>query len=290
MVEHPLVFLARHGARQVAALLAHERVGRVLVHDRDRHVTNRLPHQVQHATRIIRMPRQHQVAHDDTALHEPVVVHQLSPAALNLACHLRQARHGNARVVLNMRERLRKPRIGILKVSEPHINQAAQRGHGTRPLIATRVVDDRNGQPALPCRGNRSRQQMRIMRRRHQIDVIGALVLQLKHNLDQALGRNLKTEIARRDLVVLAVNALERTAAKEDRSRAGLARDGRLLPHMERRAGDLERVVGAAHAARALIARRTATARTQMTGGRKKFGQRRRHETMLQNNDSAAQT
>jgi len=59
---------------------------------------------------------------------------------------------------------------------------------------------------------------------------------------------------------------------------------------MERRAGDLKRVVGAAHATRALAARRTATARTQMAGGRKKFGQRRRHKNMLQNNDSAAQT
>ena len=236
------------------------------------------------------MPRQHQVAHDDAALYEPVVVHQLSPAALNLACHLRKARHGDARVILNMRKRLRKLRIGIFKVGEPHVDQITQGRNDTRPLIATRVVDDRDNQPALPCRGNRGRQQMRIMRRRHQVDVVGALVLQLQHNLDQALGRNLKTEIARRDLVVLTVNALERTAAKENRARASLARDGRLLPHMERRAGDLERIVGAAHATRASIACHAATARTQMTGRRKKFGQRRRHETMLQNNDSAAQT
>ena len=128
------------------------------------------------------------------------------------------------------------------------------------------------------------------MRRRHQVDVVGTLVLQLQHNLDQTLGRNLKTEIARRDLVVLAVDAFERATAKENRARAGLARDGRLLPHMKRGAGHLERVVSTADAVRALIARRTATARTQMAGGRKKFGQRRRHKTMLQNNDSAAQT
>ena len=230
------------------------------------------------------------MAHDNAALHKAIIVHQLSPATFDLLRHLRQARHGHARVVLNMRQRLRKRRIGIFKVGEPHIHQVAQRGHGTRPLIATRVVDDRNGQPALPCRGNRGRQQMRIMRRRHQIDIVGALILQLQHNLDQALGRDLETEIACRDLVVLTVDAFERTAAKEDRARAGLARDGRLLPHMERRTSDLERIVGAAHATRASIARRTATARTQMTGGRKKFGQRRRHETMLQNNDSAAQT
>jgi len=59
---------------------------------------------------------------------------------------------------------------------------------------------------------------------------------------------------------------------------------------MKRRAGHPERVVSTAYAARALIARRTATARTQMAGGRKKFGQGRRHKNMLQNNDSAAQT
>ena len=49
MVEDLLVLLARHGTRQVSALLAHERIGRVLVHDRDRHIAHRLPHQVQHA-------------------------------------------------------------------------------------------------------------------------------------------------------------------------------------------------------------------------------------------------
>ena len=236
------------------------------------------------------MPRQHQVTHDHTALHEPVLVHQLSPAAIDLASHLGQTRHGHARVVLNMRKRLRKPRVGILKVGKPHVDQIAERRHCTRPLIAARVVDNRDVQPALPSCGNRGRQQVSIMRRRHQVDVIGALLLQLQHNLDQALGRNLKAKIAGRDLVVLAVDTFERTAAKENRTRAGLARNGRLLPHMKRRAGHLECVVSTAHAARALIARRTATARTQMAGGRKKFGQRRRHKNMLQNNDSAAQT
>jgi hypothetical protein len=59
---------------------------------------------------------------------------------------------------------------------------------------------------------------------------------------------------------------------------------------MERRTRNFERVIGAAHASCARIARRTATARTQMAGGRKKFGQRRRHKYMLHNNDSAAQT
>ena len=189
-----------------------------------------------------------------------------------------------------MRERLRKPRIGIFKVGKPHVDQVTQGSHGTRALITARVVDDRDVQPALPCRGNRGRQQVSIMRRSHEVDIVGALVLQLQHNLDQALGRNLKPKIARRDLVVLAVDAFERTAAKENRARAGLTRDGRLLPHMERRAGDLKRVVGAAHAVRALVACRAATAWTQMAGGRKKFSQRRRHKTMLQNNDSAAQT
>ena len=188
-----------------------------------------------------------------------------------------------------MRERLRKPRIGIFKVGKPHINQVTQGSHGTRPLIAARVVDDRDVQPALPRCGNRGRQQVSMMRRSHQVDVVGTLVLKLQHNLDQTLGRNLKTEIARRNLVVLAVDAFERTAAKENRARAGLTRDGRLLPHMKRRAGDLKRVVGAAHATRALVACRAATAWTQMAGGRKKFGQRRRHKNMLQNNDSAAQ-
>ena len=290
MVEHLLVLLARHGTCQLAALLAHECIGRVLVHDRNRHVAHRLPHQVQHAARIVRMTRQHQVTHDHTALHEPIVVHQLSPAALDLARHLCQARHGHARVILNMRKRLRKPGIGIFKVGEPHINQVTQGSHGTRPLIAARVVDDRDVQPALPHCGNRGRQQVSIMRRSHQVDVVGTLVLQLQHNLDQALGRNLEPKIARRDLMVLAIDAFERAAAKEDRARTGLARDRRLLPHMERRAGDLKRVVGAAHTTRALVACRAATAWTQMAGRRKKIGQRRRHKNMLQNNNSAAQT
>ena len=169
------------------------------------------------------MSRQHQMAHNHAALHEPVLVHQLSPAALDLARHLSQARHGHTWVVLYMRERLRKRRVGIFKVGEPHINQVTQGSHGTRTLITARVVDDRDVQPARPCRGNRGRQQVRVVRRRHQINIVRTLALQLQHNLDQALGRNLKTEIARRDLVVLTVDAFERTAAKENRARAGLA-------------------------------------------------------------------
>ena len=113
------------------------------------------------------MSRQHQMAHNHAALHEPVLVHQLSPAALNLARHLGQARHGHTRVVLNMRERLRKPRIGIFKVGKPYIDQIAERRHGTRALITARIVDDWDGQPARPCRANRSRQQVRVVRRRH---------------------------------------------------------------------------------------------------------------------------
>ena len=46
MVEHLLILLARYGARQIAALFTHEGIGRVLVHDRDRHIAHRLPHQV----------------------------------------------------------------------------------------------------------------------------------------------------------------------------------------------------------------------------------------------------
>ena len=134
-----------------------------------------------------------------------------------------------------MRKRLRKPSIGIFKVGEPHIDQVAQRRHGTRTLVTTRVVDDWDDQPAHPCSGNRSRQQVRIVRRRHQIDVVRTLVLQFQHNLDQALRRNLKPKIAGRDLVILAVDTFKRAAAKEDRARTGFARDRRLLPHMKRR-------------------------------------------------------
>ena len=121
-------------------------------------------------------------------LHEPVLVHQLSPAALNLARHLRQARHGHTRVVLNVGERLRKPRIGMFKVGKPHVDQIAKRRHGTRALITARVVDDWDGQPARPCRGNRSRQQVRVVCRRHQVNIARTLVLQLQHNLDQRSG------------------------------------------------------------------------------------------------------
>ena len=57
---------------------------------------------------------------------------------------------------------------------------------------------------------------MGVMGRRHQVDVEGALILQLEHDLNQALRSDLDTEAAGRDLVVLAVDALERAAAKED--------------------------------------------------------------------------
>ena len=80
------------------------------------------------------------------------------------------------------------------------------------------------------------------MSRGHEIDIEGALILEFQHDLGESLGRNIDAEVSRRNLVILAIDAFERTSAEEHGARTRLARDGRLLPKMQRRTGKPQRV------------------------------------------------
>ena len=77
--------------------------------------------------------------------------------------------------------------------------------------------------------------------RRHEVNVVRALVLQLEHHLGKALGCDLEPETLLRYLVVLAEHAPQRASREEDRPGARLPRYGRLLPEVERAPCDPQR-------------------------------------------------
>ena len=91
---------------------------------------------------------------------------------------------------------------------------------------------------------------MGIVRRRDEIDIEGALVLELQHDLHQTLRLDLEAEVPRRNLMVLAKDAFEGATAKENGARSCLAGNGRLFPHVQSGASHTQGVIGAANASR----------------------------------------
>ena len=95
MIEHELVLILRHGASEIAAGSAHGGIRRVLIHDRNGDVANRVPDEIEHTARILGMPRQHEMAHDDSAHPGAICASGSSPMALKLPRHLNERALGD---------------------------------------------------------------------------------------------------------------------------------------------------------------------------------------------------
>ena len=158
--------------------------------------------------------------------------------------------------------------VGILEVGKPDIHEPLELADRVQALVAARVVDNRYRKPARTRRGKCLRQQVCPVCGSHQVDVERTLVLKFEHDLGKPVRCNLKTKVAGRDLVVLAVDALERAPAKEHGPRTRLARDGRLLPKVKGSARELERRPRTAYADLAGRTVGAAAARTEFAGGK----------------------
>lgn len=75
-----------------------------------------------------------------------------------------------------------------------------------------------------------------------QVDVVGALLLQLQKNLCQPLDADLLAKMSCADGVVLAEDAAQRAAGKKDRPGALLTADTGFLPKVQSGAGKLDRI------------------------------------------------
>ena len=134
------------------------------------------------------------------------------PAALICETDLGERGGRDVRIIRHVGQAARERGVGVFEIGEPHAHQSGKLCDRLHALVAAGVVDDRDLEAAPARRADRGGQQMGVMGRRHQVDVEGALILQLEHDLNQALRSDLDTEAAGRDLVVLAVDALERAA------------------------------------------------------------------------------
>ena len=132
---------------------------------------------------------------------------------------------------------------------------------------------DRLKAAAVPHDGHAERLLQRLqdgiheLRAGDQIDVVRLVLDQPVEYRAQPLRRNGAPEAAAADLIVLAVDAAQRTAAEEHRARAARAADARFLVKVKRRAGQHGRFAHLAKAAalarRFIAALHAAAARTQ---------------------------
>ena len=110
------------------------------------------------------------------------------------------------------------------------------------------------------------------MRRRDEVDVERALLLQLQAHLAQALDAHLRARLARGDHRVLAVDTAQRAVREEHRAAAARPADGRLLPEMQRRPRRIQFCRNLAEAGLSMFPVRPAVSRAEPAAGISKQG------------------
>ena len=101
----------------------------------------------------------------------------------------------------------------------------------------------------------------------HKIDVMCSPTLELRHYLCYTERRDTLTDRRPRYFTVLAINTSERASREEDSTRAPLARNDGLLPHMEVCSCDLRHVTRTAVSDTTRGSVNTASACTQCARG-----------------------
>ncbi len=68
--------------------------------------------------------------------------------------------------------------VGVFVVHEPDVDQVGKLGDGLLALVAARVVDDGNRQAPSARLADRRGQEVRVMRRGDEVDVVRPLLLE----------------------------------------------------------------------------------------------------------------
>ena len=159
---------------------------------------------VEYAERIVHAAGQDKVPHDHPALHHVV----LDLRRADLPVHFLDGRCGDLRIIRRGGERFRQRGIGIFHVRQIDVDESFQLAQRLHALIAAAVVDDRDGQLRRQGREN-GRQEMRW---RDEFDVLCAVVDQPFERLAQRGRGEQLSKILMRNLIVLTIEAAERTA------------------------------------------------------------------------------
>ena len=200
--------------------MAPEHLGRgdggVLVHDRDVDVVAKArPQHLQDTERIVEMARQYEMAHDDAALHDAVVVHPPAARTPHLLDHDPNRLECDLGIIPCAAQLPGKVRRCILEVGQPHVHVILERVQHTGTLIRGCVVHHGKVQAVPTGNLKRAMDMRRVVRRCHEVDVVRTLGLQPQHCLGKLLDGDLFAPSRRRNVAVLAEDALERAVREE---------------------------------------------------------------------------
>ena len=183
------------------------------------------------------------------------VIRKMNPEVLivdgraRLAHHFVNRRMRRVGVIPRAGEHCRHVRVDVFVIRQIDIHRALQHAQRLHAFIAAAVVDDRDVRPVQRQRVEHGGNEVR---RRHEVDVVRALRLQLAEDLRKPLRRDDLPLAPLADAFILAEHAPQPAAGKEHRAAAARAADAGLLPPVQRRARDFGQRAHAANARAAL--------------------------------------
>lgn len=183
-VHYPVIFIGGYAAVQ-ARIVAAAVTGRVLAHEAD-HVLvpgQVLLYPVQKGNGIILMAGKDHVADDDAFLHKGRICF-LPHRGACLPYHLEDGQGGAFKVITGMGISEGQTVIIIFEVRKPDIHVIFQGQDGFNGFITAAVVDNGDGKFG-PGKVQGGRDMGQVLGGGHQIDVMGALVLQVQEDAGQ---------------------------------------------------------------------------------------------------------
>ena len=172
------------------------------------------------------------MADNHTFFHQTVFVNHRFACLTHHFCKRRFCRFG---VILCPRICFCERGIHIFKIGQINIDQPVKRLQGFHALISAAVIDNRHGKPLLFCQKKCLPDLQRVVARRHEVDVVCILRLQLQKNVRKPVNRDHFSALHLRDMMVLAVDAPQIASGKENRPRPRRPGNTRFFPEMQRR-------------------------------------------------------
>lgn len=153
-----------------------------------------------------------------------------------LSYHLHDSFRCNRKIVFSAGISGGDLRTVVFKVRQPDIYIISKSHDSFYPFITAAVID--NGDLKLVFNLIQSRKDPRkIVGGGYQIDVVGALILQLQENVGKLVYREFFSVKFLTDLVILAETAAQSTAGKEQSAASAEAADTRFFPMVQGSSG-----------------------------------------------------
>ena len=154
------------------------------------------------------------MAHNHTFFHQTILIEY---SLARLAHHFRQCPFCCFRVIFCPRVHFCKGGVHILKIRQINIDQPIKGLQGFHALIPAAVIDNRYGKSLLFRQKKCFPDLQHVVARRHEINVIRILRLQLQKNIRKPPDRNHFSALHLRNMMVLTVDTPQIAPGKENR-------------------------------------------------------------------------